>query len=81
MAKRDTAGMAQRVLERHGIPYEVKRGKHIKIVMTYKGERRTLVTGASVSDHRAIQNCYGDLKRLLTGMGVEFQDCKALLFN
>lgn len=81
MAGIDTVAMAERVLKHHGLEYEVKRNKHVKITVTHGEEKQTFVTGGSVSDKRAIQNFYHTLKRLLLKMGVDFQDCKALLFN
>jgi hypothetical protein len=81
MAGMDTVDMAKRVLERHGLAFEVKRGKHVKIVVEHEGKKQTFVTGGSISDKRAVKNFYHTLKRLLIGMGVEFQDSKALLFN
>jgi hypothetical protein len=74
--------MAKRVLDHHGLTYEVKHGKHVKIVVDYEGRRQILVCGGTTSDNRAILNFYHSLKRLLTALGVPFQpDSKALLYN
>lgn len=81
MAGMDTVDMAERVLKHHGLKYEIKRNKHVKIIVQHGKVRQTFVTGGSISDKRAIQNFYHTLKRLLLKMGVDFQDCKALLFN
>ena len=81
MAGVDTVTMARRVLDHHGLDYEVKYNKHVKIIVSHAGARQTFVTGGSISDKRAIQNFYHTLKRLLLQMGVDFQDCKSLLFN
>lgn len=81
MAGTDTVAMAKRVLEHHGLAFEVKHGKHVKIIVSHEDKKQTFVTGGSISDKRAIKNFYHTLKRLLTGMGVPFQECKALLNN
>lgn len=82
MAGMDTVNMACRVLDHHELDYEVKRGKHVKIVVNYDGKKQTFVTGGSISDKRAIQNFFHTLKRLLTGLGVAFKpDSKALIYN
>jgi hypothetical protein len=82
MASKDTVGMAKRVLDHHALDYEVKLGKHVKIVVNYGDKTETFVTGSTVSDGRALQNFYHCLKRLLTQMGVPFKkDSKALLYN
>lgn len=81
MAGMDTVDMAERVLKHHGLDYEVKRNKHVKITVHFGKIKQTFVTGGTVSDKRAIQNFYHTLKRLLLKMGVDFQDCKTLLFN
>lgn len=81
MAGLDSVTMAKRVLDHHKLEYEVKRGKHIKIVVQHGTQRQTLVTGASLSDRRAVQNFYHLIRRLLTQMGVPFQECKGLMHN
>jgi hypothetical protein len=81
MAGRDTVGMARRVLDHHGLNYEVKRGKHVKIVVDYEGRKQTFVTGGTISDGRAIMNFYHTIKKLLTGLGVPFEECKGLCYN
>lgn len=82
MAGMDTVNMACRVLDKHELDYEVKRGKHVKIIVSYAGKKQTFVTGGSISDKRAIQNFYHTLKRLLTSLGVSFMpDSKALIYN
>lgn len=82
MAGRDTVGMAMRVLDHHGLNYEVKHGKHVKIVVDYEGRRQILVCGGTTSDIRALMNFYHSVKRLLIKLGVEFQaDSKALIYN
>ena len=81
MAGMDTVDMAKRVLDAHGLAFEVKRGKHVKIVVSHGDQKQTFVTGGSISDKRAVKNFYHTLKRILVGMGVDFQDCKGLLYN
>jgi hypothetical protein len=81
MAAKDGVKMAVRVLQHHGLDYEIKRGRHVKLVVEHAGQRRTLVTGATPSDRRATLNLYADIRRAVTSLGVEFQDCKALMFN
>lgn len=81
MAGIDTVGMACRVLDHHSLDYEIRRGKHVKIVVEYEGKHQTLVTGGSTSDKRALQNFYHTIKRLLSSLGVPFQECKALMYN
>lgn len=81
MAGLDTVAMALRVLKHHDLDYEIRQGKHIKIIVSYLGRKQTLVTGKSVSDNRAVMNFYHTLRRLLIGMGVSFEDCKAIAYN
>lgn len=82
MAGKDTVGMACRVLDHHDLSYEVKWGKHVKIVVDYQGRKQTFVTGGTVSDGRALMNFYHCLKRVLLSLGVPFRsDSKALIYN
>jgi len=81
MAGVDTIGMACRVLDFHNLDYELKRGKHVKIVVTHGTQRQILVTGGTVSDNRAIKNFYHQIKRTLLSLGVAFQECKSLIHN
>lgn len=82
MSGMDTVEMAKRVLHHHDLHYEIKRGKHVKIVVDFEGKKQTFVTGASTSDKRAIMNFYSTLKRLLLSLGVAFRDdSKSLIYN
>lgn len=81
MAGVDTVAMALRVLDHHGLDYEVKRNKHVKIVVTFEDRRQTLVCGGSTSDKRALLNFYATIRKLLMALGVPFEDCKALIHN
>jgi hypothetical protein len=77
----DTVAMALRVLDHHGLDYEVRRNKHVKITVAYGDRRQTLVCGGSTSDKRALLNFYATIRKLLIGIGVPFEDCKALIHN
>jgi hypothetical protein len=82
MAGVDLVGMARRVLDHHELDYEIKRGKHVKIVVTHGERRQTLVCGSSTSDKRALMNFFSTIRAVLIGLGVIFKpDSKALVFN
>ena len=82
MAGRDTVEMAKRILKHHDVAFDVERNKHCKIRVQHDGKTRTLVTGGSISDHRAVLNFYATIKRILIELGVQFRpDSKQLLFN
>jgi|GEM_PF-5363353 len=82
MAGVDTVEMAKRILDHHALDYNVKIGKHVKIVVDYKGNKQTFVCGGTTSDKRALQNFYHFIKRVLTSLGVNFlPDSKQLIYN
>lgn len=81
MAGRDCIDMTKRILDHHGLSYEVKKGKHLKVVVSYAEQKQTIVMAASVSDRRATLNLYSTIRRLLTSMGVDFLDCRGLVYN
>jgi hypothetical protein len=82
MAGVDLVGMAQRVLEHHDLTYEVKRGKHVKIVVRHQDRKHTLVCGGSTSDKRALMNFFSTIRAVLIRLGVDFKlDSKALIYN
>jgi hypothetical protein len=82
MAAVDVVGMAQRVLDHHDLDYEIKRGKHVKIIVRHGDKKQILVCGASSSDKRCVMNFYSTLRRVLISLGVAFlPDSKALIYN
>lgn len=82
MAGKDTLKMTMRILDHHGLSYEIKRTKHVKISVDYEGRNCVLVTGGTISDRRAILNFYHFVRRTLINLGVPFQeDSKALIHN
>lgn len=82
MAGKDSVEMAKRILDHHDLSYVVTRNKHYKIIVEHNGQSRTLVTGGSLSEYRAVMNFYQIIKRLLTELGVEFRsDSKQLIYN
>lgn len=82
MAGVDTVEMARRVIEHHDLDYEIKRGKHVKIIVFHGEAKHTLVCGSTPSDKRAMMNFFSTVRRVLISLGVAFRaDSKALIFN
>lgn len=82
MAGKDSLEMAKRILDHHGLNYAITRNKHYKIIVDHNGQSKTLVTGGTLSEYRAVMNFYHTIKRLLTELGVAFKgDSKKLIYN
>lgn len=78
----DCVSMAIRVIEHHDLEYELKRGKHAKIVIQRGDQKRILCTGVTPSDKRGVLNFFATVRRIIKELGVEFKDdSKELIHN
>lgn len=78
----DCISMAQRVVEYHELDYELKLGKHAKIVITFNGQKRILCTGKTPSDKRGVLNFYSVVRKAIKSLGIAFkEDSRALIHN
>lgn len=71
----------ERMLDACGVEYELVTNKHHKFLIKHNGQKRLYVTSASPSDQRARLNCFTQLRRVLTEMGVDCSGMRAAEFR